>query len=144
MAEPLPAQPWDAPTVDAPPYSAQWYSALKQSLGEAGCRQLGFYVIPDELLLSVVILFSRPYIYRGILKLMGEPKEFAREVGARMGQSSEFGLIIAVSAVSNGKLSAEADQLIRLTVIITMIISSYYVVSHFPTPIGAKPGLQRD
>ncbi|MCH7989895.1 MAG: glycosyltransferase family 2 protein, partial [Planctomycetes bacterium] len=36
------------------PYSAVWYALLKESLGEAGCRQLGFYVIPDDLLLSVV------------------------------------------------------------------------------------------
>lgn len=37
------------------PYSAIWYALLRESLGEAGCRQLGFYVIPDALLLSVVI-----------------------------------------------------------------------------------------
>ncbi len=37
------------------PYSAEWYANLKNILGDAGCRQLGFYVIPESLVLSVVI-----------------------------------------------------------------------------------------
>ena len=37
------------------PYSAEWYEFHRRTLGEAGCRQLGFYEIPPELLLSVVI-----------------------------------------------------------------------------------------
>jgi glycosyltransferase involved in cell wall biosynthesis len=41
--------------IDARPYSREWYESLKRTLGEAGCRQLGFYEIPDSLLLSVVI-----------------------------------------------------------------------------------------
>ena len=37
------------------PYSEAWYDALKGTLGEAACRQLGIYAIPDNFLLSVVI-----------------------------------------------------------------------------------------
>ncbi|HAW27131.1 glycosyltransferase family 2 protein [Gimesia maris] len=37
------------------PYTDEWYNSLKSSLGEAGCRQLGFYPIPADFLLSVVI-----------------------------------------------------------------------------------------
>jgi len=37
------------------PYSAEWYARMKETLGEAACRLLGFYEIPDRLLLSVVI-----------------------------------------------------------------------------------------
>jgi len=39
----------------AEPYSAEWYERLKVLLGEATCRQLGLYCIPDDFLLSVVI-----------------------------------------------------------------------------------------
>lgn len=46
---------WTIAEVNARPYSAEWYATLRRTLGEAGCRQLGFYEIPDELLLSVVI-----------------------------------------------------------------------------------------
>ena len=37
------------------PYSAEWYQRLRDTLGDAACRQLGFFEIPAELLLSVVI-----------------------------------------------------------------------------------------
>ena len=49
------SQPGSAPPIDAAPHSLEWYNALRRTLGEAACRQLGFYVIPNELLLSVVI-----------------------------------------------------------------------------------------
>lgn len=37
------------------PWSAEWYEAQQQHMGEAACRHVGFYVIPDDLRLSVVI-----------------------------------------------------------------------------------------
>jgi glycosyltransferase involved in cell wall biosynthesis len=41
--------------VSHPPYSAAWYASLRAALGEAACRQLGFYAIPPELLISIVV-----------------------------------------------------------------------------------------
>lgn len=38
-----------------PPYSTEWFSALRERLGEGVCRRLGYYVIPTDMLLSVVI-----------------------------------------------------------------------------------------
>ena len=40
---------------DLEPYSQQWYENLRTVLGEAACRQLGFYAVPSDFLLSVVI-----------------------------------------------------------------------------------------
>ena len=40
---------------DWKPFSESWYKALETLLGATACRKLGFYVIPDEILLSVVI-----------------------------------------------------------------------------------------
>ena len=37
------------------PYTAEWYRELRKTLGEAGCRQLGFYEFPEDMVLSVVI-----------------------------------------------------------------------------------------
>ena len=37
------------------PYTQQWYDSLVQTLGKAGCRQLGFYAFPEDFVLSVVI-----------------------------------------------------------------------------------------
>jgi glycosyltransferase involved in cell wall biosynthesis len=41
--------------VQGQPYSADWYESLRMVLGESGCRQLGFYQVPDDFVLSVVI-----------------------------------------------------------------------------------------
>lgn len=45
----------DGSEDDKAPYSAEWCASLKRLLGDAACRQLGFYEIPSHLLLSVVI-----------------------------------------------------------------------------------------
>ncbi|MFV0442240.1 MAG: glycosyltransferase family 2 protein [Planctomycetaceae bacterium] len=37
------------------PYSLDWYESLRLVLGESGCKQLGFYHVPDDFVLSVVI-----------------------------------------------------------------------------------------
>ena len=37
------------------PWSQQWYEAQKAHMGEAACHHIGFYVIPDDVRLSVVI-----------------------------------------------------------------------------------------
>jgi glycosyltransferase involved in cell wall biosynthesis len=41
--------------IDGQPYSREWYETLKLVLGESGCRQLGFYQLPDGFTLTVVI-----------------------------------------------------------------------------------------
>jgi glycosyltransferase involved in cell wall biosynthesis len=37
------------------PYSHDWYESLRLVLGESGCKQLGFYKLPDDFVLSLVI-----------------------------------------------------------------------------------------
>lgn len=37
------------------PYSPEWYESLQRLLGVTACRQLGFYAVPPDLVLSVVI-----------------------------------------------------------------------------------------
>ncbi|TWT43538.1 Undecaprenyl-phosphate mannosyltransferase [Thalassoglobus neptunius] len=52
----MPNNDQDAPTSsDASAYSQEWYQERKSVLGEAACRQLGLYAIPDGFRLSVVI-----------------------------------------------------------------------------------------
>lgn len=40
---------------DAAPYTTDWYEELRTLLGDAACRQLGIYAIPEGFRLSVVI-----------------------------------------------------------------------------------------
>jgi glycosyltransferase involved in cell wall biosynthesis len=55
MTDPINVVPVETMSIELRPYSAEWYEFHRRTLGEAGCRQLGFYEIPPELLLSVVI-----------------------------------------------------------------------------------------
>ena len=34
------------------PHTPEWFESLRETLGEAACRQLGFYVIPPEWMLA--------------------------------------------------------------------------------------------
>ena len=47
----------DSPYNSLTPWSKPWYENQKSALGESVCRKLGFYVIPEELLLSIIIPF---------------------------------------------------------------------------------------
>jgi len=46
---------FDLRSTDARPFSQAWYDQVERSLGALACRQLGFYAIPETLLLSVII-----------------------------------------------------------------------------------------
>jgi hypothetical protein len=65
-------------------------------------------------------------------------------MGFRLGQNSEFSLIIAVLAAEKGLISAADSQLIQLVAIVTMTASSYLLVFLFPTPLGTSKPLKID
>lgn len=47
----------DGPKHLLRPWSQAWYDYQKSALGESACRQLGFYVIPDDTVVSVIVPF---------------------------------------------------------------------------------------
>jgi Kef-type K+ transport system membrane component KefB len=96
------------------------------------------------LLATALIAGGRPFLLAWLFRKMGEARDFARETGFRLGQASEFALIIAVVATQSNHLSPEMASLIKLATVLSMLVSSYLVVLKYPTPIGVQPGLQRD
>ena len=68
----------------------------------------------------------------------------ALEIGFRLGQISEFSLLIAVVALNTQVISAQASYLIQAATIITFMISSYFIVFTYPTPIAVSDRLRRD
>ena len=83
-------------------------------------------------------MFKQLWIYQG------ERPALAREVGARLGQISEFSLLIAVLATQSAVISMQASYLIQLATLMTFIVSSYYIVLRYPTPIAVSDRLRRD
>ena len=96
------------------------------------------------LLFSLVFLLFKPWMFKRFFLLMGEQPLFAKEIGIRLGQLSEFSLLVAFLAFSLGNITHKASQLIQLTAILTFIVSSYIVVLKYPTPIGTTEKLRKD
>lgn len=101
-------------------------------------------VMIPALLLSGLMLFLKPIAFSLLLNKIGEKKEVAREVGIRLGQASEFSLLVASIALSSKLISDVASNLIQATTIITFIVSSYVVVLRYPTPMSLSDKLRKD
>jgi len=101
-------------------------------------------IIAPALLLATLILVGKPKVFAYFLKAEGEKKHISREVGFRLGQASEFSLLIAVLAVQSQFISESTSNMIQLTTLITFIVSSFIIVRSYPTPIATSDRLRRD
>lgn len=96
------------------------------------------------LTLAAALLTIKPLVYHVLLRGVSESRGLAWNLGFRLGQCSEFALLIGVLALNAGMLSTEANTLIQATTILTLLASSYIVVLYFPTPIAIREELRRD
>jgi len=104
---------------------------------------LGAVLLPT-LLLGVSLVLVKPWVFRGFLQWAGERSRIAMEVGVRLGQVSEFSLLIAVLAEQNRLIGKEASYLVQATTLLTFIASTYYLVLTYPTPVAISDRLRRD
>lgn len=95
-------------------------------------------------ILATLLLVAKPYTFRWLFVRAGERQRQSLEVGVRLGQVSEFSLMVALVALNSGLLSTRAGYLVQLTTLITFIISSYIIVMRYPTPIAVRDSLRRD
>ena len=95
-------------------------------------------------LLALAILVIKPLAFRVLLGRFSEKPGLAWDVGFRLGQISEFSLLIAFVALEASLLTEKASLLIQATAIMTFVVSSYIVVFNYPTPIAVREKLRRD
>ena len=95
-------------------------------------------------LLALAILVIKPLTFRVLLGRFSEKSGLAWDVGFRLGQISEFSLLIAFVALEASLLTEKASLLIQATAIMTFVVSSYIVVFNYPTPIAVREKLRRD
>ena len=101
-------------------------------------------VLIPALILAALVMLGKPWVFKGLLQWSGEKPKLAMEVGVRIGQMSEFSLLIAVLALQQMVLSAAASYLIQATTILCFIASAYYIVMNYPTPVAVSDELRRD
>ena len=114
------------------------------SLGAAFNLGLLGEVILPALVLAILIITLKPVIFRFLLRFLNEDNDTAWEVGFRLGQISEFSLLIAYLATSSALIGVEASHLIQATAILTFILNSYLVIFRYPSPIAISDRLRRD
>lgn len=106
-------------------------------------QYLPMVIIPAVILMGV-LLAVKPVTYRYLLGWVGESKQVSWEVGVRLAQVSEFSLIIAYVGLSTHIIGNSAAYLIEATTILSFMVSSYWVVMKYPTPVAMSDRLRRD
>jgi Kef-type K+ transport system membrane component KefB len=101
-------------------------------------------VIAPAIVLAGVALLGKPWVFRWLLRHSGESSGRAGEIGVRLGQVSEFSLLIAVLAVELSIISSKASYVIQLATLLSFVVSSYLIVQRYPTPIALSDKLRRD
>jgi len=100
-------------------------------------------LVPATVLASVMLLV-KPYVFKYLMVKLNEQAPMSLEIGFRLGQISEFSLLIAVVALNASVISDKASYLIQAATIITFVASSYFIVLNYPTPIAVSDRLRRD
>jgi len=94
--------------------------------------------------LGIAMLALKPPIFRFLLGRQSEKKVLAWDIGFRLGQISEFSLLIAYVAFNASLISVQASHLIQAAAILTFLVSSYIVIFNFPNPIAVSEKLRRN
>lgn len=101
-------------------------------------------LIVPGLILTALLMLAKPVIFKLGFKVIGENPKISAELGVRLGQASEFSLLIAFSALASGLIEERSSSLIQLVVVLTFVASTYWVVNSYPTPISYKSSQRKD
>ncbi len=101
-------------------------------------------VLPAAIVLALISLLVKPFVFKWLWIREGETAATSAEVGVRLGQISEFSLLIAILATHSAVITMQASYLIQLATLITFIVSSYFIVLRYPTPMAVSDKLRRD
>ncbi|MDE0420996.1 MAG: cation:proton antiporter [Gammaproteobacteria bacterium] len=95
------------------------------------------------LVLALVLVACKPPVFRALLRWQRESESVSREIGYRLGQASEFSLLL-VFVAGTALLSVEAAHIVQGATVITLVLSSYLVIFRYPSPIAVSARLRRD
>lgn len=96
------------------------------------------------LILSALVLAIKPMTFKFLLSQQSENSNLSWDIGFRLGQISEFSLLIAYLAIASNLIGENAAHTIQATAVITFIVSTYIVIFNYPNPIAPSSKLRRD
>jgi len=105
------------------------------SVGASFSLQYFTVIIVPAILLSSIYLLLKPITFRVLLGQNKETPLTSWEIGVRLGQISEFSLLVVYMA---GRSNLVGDSVVYLVQAVTMIMfvtSSFFVVRYYRTPL---------
>ena len=96
------------------------------------------------LILSALVISIKPITFKALLSQQSEKSGLAWDLGFRLGQISEFSLLIAYLALASKLIGEQAAHVIQATAVLTFVFSTYIVIFKYPTPISPSDKLRRD
>jgi Kef-type K+ transport system membrane component KefB len=114
------------------------------SLGASLDIGLAWKLLLPAIITSAVLLFVKPYVFKYLIHKSGESAKDSKEIGVRLGQLSEFSLLLGFVAFSAGLITLKASNFIQVCTIVSFILSTYLIVLRYPTPIAINDKLRRD
>ncbi len=100
-------------------------------------------VIIPTVVLAVTLVILKPLVFHALLRWGGENASVSTEIGMRLGQASEFSLLVTYVAGTT-LLTAEGAHVIQGATVITLLLSTYLVIFRYPSPIAVSARLRRD
>ena len=113
------------------------------SVGAAIDPLVILHVWLPTLLLALALVAVKPPVFRALLRWQKESSGVATEVAYRLGQTSEFSLLL-VFVAGTALLSAEAAHVVQGATVLTLLLSTYLVIFRYPSPIAVSAELRRD
>jgi len=95
-------------------------------------------------LLGAAMLLVKPIVFRFALHRVSETNKLGWETGFRLGQMSEFSLLIVFVALQSAIIDSATVYFVQLATLVTFIGSSYSIVLRYPTPVAVSERLRRD
>ena len=114
------------------------------SIGASFNLSLVDEILLPSLVMAAVVMALKPAVFRFLLSRISETPQMGWEVGFRLGQTSEFSLLIAYIATSAALIGQEASHVIQATAILTFLLSTYVVIFNYPSPIAVSDHLRKD
>lgn len=114
------------------------------SVGAKFNLQLFPHIFLPALMLAGITITIKPVVFRFLLSRQSENNDFAWDIGFRLGQMSEFSLLIAYMAMEMGWIGEQASLLIQAAAIFTFLVSTYIVIFNYPSPLAVSDSLRRD
>jgi len=101
-------------------------------------------IVGQACIFAALILILKPVVFWLLFNRAGEVSTVSFEIGVRLGQLSEFSLLLNYLALQSGLLSPTASAMLSAAVIMTFIASCYWTVFRYPTPLAVTERLRRD